>query len=290
METGAEMLDRLAEIWAGVGPPVIVFNKSHSGSRILACLLKASGVFMGSDLNESEDAHDMLRLVRPLVEGHYPDYATLLREGDPAIGKLVDAVLAHHLHNRPPDALWGWKLCETLYIVPVLHRLFPKATYLHLIRDGRDVAFSDHVAPEEPFWRKVYFDTDRIESWQGRGLLHRDYTRRPHVYNARHWVNSVTVARHYGAMVGERYLEIHYEDLVNAPAITARRILRHIGISSNETIIADFSSSVTRQAIGKYRRYRPALQREALAVLHPTLEAFGYGLEAPPKRRFPWWR
>ena len=42
-----------------------------------------------------------------------------------------------------------------------------EARYIHLIRDGRDVAFSDHHAPDKAFWRKVYFNTDRIRDLAG---------------------------------------------------------------------------------------------------------------------------
>ncbi len=291
-ESGAETLARLAHVWAGVGPPVIVFNKSHSGSRLLARLLRASDVFMGSDLNESEDAADMLRLVCPLVERHYPHYPALFRDGDATLAPLIESVLTYHLRDHRPGTRWGWKLCETLYILPVLHRLFPGASYLHLIRDGRDVAFCDHVAPEERFWRKVYFDTGAIAAWHGRGLLHPSYTRNPHVFNARHWVNSVTVARHYGAMIGERYFEVRYEDLVHAPDATARQVLHDIRIVADDVVLADFAASVTPASVGKHRRYPARSRREALAVLHPTLEAFGYTdpQTAAPSPRWKLWR
>jgi len=273
---GAAMLHDLAGQWSGHGPPIIVFNKSHSGSRALARLLAASGVFIGSDLNESEDAADILRLVEPMVERHYPDYARLMREGDPQLTDLVTSVFSRHLKHCPKGTRWGWKLCETLYIVPLLDRLFPGAIYLHLVRDGRDVAFSDHVAPELPFWRKVYFDTTAIERWQGRRLYHPDYRRAPHVFNARHWVNSVSVARHYGSMLGERYIEVRYEDLVCRPEATARRLLPALGLPADPEVIASFAAAADTSSVGKYRRQPERKQTEALEVLHPTLASFGY--------------
>ncbi len=282
---GAAELARLAERWAGAGPPIIVFNKSHSGSRVLARLLREAGVFMGADLNESEDAHDMLRLVEPLVENHYPDYPGLFRDGDPALAPLTNSVLTHHLQGRPAGARWGWKLCETGYILPVLHRIFPTAWYVHLLRDGRDVAFSDHVAPELPFWRKVYFDTARLNAWQGRGLLHPDYRKAPHVFNARHWVNSVTVARHYGAMIGERYIELRYEELVTQPAATAAWLLPLLGLPVQPEVVGRFAATVTAGVVGKHRSQPSRKQAEAMAVLSPTLEAFGYGTPAPAPTR-----
>ena len=53
-------LDSFRDRFSRYRPPIIVFNKSHSGSRILAQLLESAGVFMGSHLNESHDSLDIL--------------------------------------------------------------------------------------------------------------------------------------------------------------------------------------------------------------------------------------
>jgi hypothetical protein len=62
---------------------------------------------------------------------------------------LVREVMRRHLEGFDAGAArpWGWKLCETTYAVPVIDFLFPGAKFIHLIRDGRDVAFCDHHAP-----------------------------------------------------------------------------------------------------------------------------------------------
>lgn len=69
----ARTLDELRERLASLPPPVVVFSKSHSGSRLLARLLAASGVFMGADLNASEDAVPLLKLVQYFVAHYHPD-------------------------------------------------------------------------------------------------------------------------------------------------------------------------------------------------------------------------
>jgi hypothetical protein len=276
LESGTATLARLAEKWSAYGPPIIVFNKSHSGSRVLARLLMAGGVFLGSERNESEDSADILRLIHFLVNRHYPAYWELLRGGDPELENLVNAVFERHLARFEPGGRWGWKLCETLYILPILHRIFPEASYVHLIRDGRDVAFSDHVAPVDAFWRKVYFDTDDISQWEGRRLTHKSYRKSPHIFNARHWVNSVTVARNYGAMLGERYFEVRYEDLARNPRETARRLLADLRIEADAAAIEGFAQSVNTTAVGKHRLRTGRERLQALRVLRPTLDAAGY--------------
>ena len=94
---GVCQLERTARMLAPLGPPVVVFNASHSGSRLLAQMLKRLGVFMGSNLNESEDSLDLFDLVRYIVERHAPDFSNLFCDGDAALPLRAEAAL-----DRPP--------------------------------------------------------------------------------------------------------------------------------------------------------------------------------------------
>ena len=275
---GALQLERTARMLAPLGPPVIVFNASHSGSRLLALMLKRLGVFMGSNLNDSEDSLDLFEFVRYVVERHAPDFSTLFRFGDAALPFRAEAAINAHLADRPAGQPWGWKLPETSHVLPVMSRLFPEARCIHLVRDGRDVAFSPFLAPKAPFWRKIYFNDDQLGSWRGHAMSQRAYRAHGHLFNAARWVNSVTLGRAYGAMLGDRYLEIRYEALVADPARELSRLTAFLGLGpvTPSLICADVRS----QSVGKWRR-QPARQiAELRALLDPTLAAFGYAWEA----------
>lgn len=272
------------EAMAGFGPPIVVFNKSHSGSRLLARMLERSGVYMGADRNIEEDALPILSIVQRLVVGHYPDYRPLLAQGDPDLEAAILDALAAHLRGFA-GGRWGWKLCETAYVLPVLDAIFPQARYVHLIRDGRDVAFSNHVWPRSPFWKKVYFDTADIGFWRGMPLASIPYKLLAPLYNARHWANSVTVGRRTGRAMGARYAEIRYEDLVTDFVGTAARLLASLGVPADRAMLDSMAAEVSRDKVGKFRR-RSAFQRWlAMLELRPTLAEFGYGGEAESDRR-----
>ncbi len=263
---------------AALPPPVIVFNKSHSGSRLLAALLRGQGIFMGSVLNESLDALPFLPLVEHLVLNYYPDFQPLWRRATlpEPVQTLLAAALDAHLATHPPGAPWGWKLCETGYILPLLAALFPKARYLHLIRDGRDVAFCDHVAPEQPFWRKIYFGADTMQSWRGMSLTQATYERRSYLYNARHWQESVRVGRAFGAMLGSAYREVRYEALCADLPAEGRKLMEWLGLPTDEAALAALAARVDPSSIGKHRRYKRSWQRAVQGVVEPTLLACGY--------------
>src|SRR5271156_91280 len=117
---GGRQLDEAARALAPLGPPVIVFSASHSGSRLLALMLQRLGVFMGSHLNESEDSLDVFDLVRYLVECHAPDYSNLFCNGDATLRPRALAAFRGHLVDRPRGRRWGWKLPETSHVMPVM--------------------------------------------------------------------------------------------------------------------------------------------------------------------------
>lgn len=267
------------EALAEFGAPVIIFNKSHSGSRLLAQLLDRSGIFLGADRPSTEDALAILPIVERLVVGHYPDYRRVLAERDEELNAALVASFQAHLRGFG-GGRWGWKLCETAYVLPVLQAIFPDAHYVHLIRDGRDVAFSNHVWPRSPFWKKVYFDTADIRFWRGMPLASIPYKLLAPLYNARHWSNSVRVGRAAGTAIGDRYVEVRFEDLVRDFVGTSTGLLKRLGMAPDASVLEALAKRVTAAPVGKFRR-RPAFYRWlAMLELHPTLGAFGYGDEA----------
>lgn len=272
-------LDRFRDAFRRHAPPVVVFNKSHSGSRMLARLLDGAGIAMGAHLNESWDSLDVLELVEYLVNRYYPDYSPLWRPDRPAdreLASLIERVFERHLDGIAAGRPWGWKLCETAYVLPVLDHCFPGARYVHLIRDGRDVAFCDHKGPDSPFWRKVYFNTERIRTHAGLRLSASAYRRRSHLYNALHWSNAVATGRAYGAMLRERYLEIRYEDLCADPRLAATPLLEALGVADPAAAIDRVAPTVFGSSVGKFRRFPAALVRQVVAIEKPLLLELGY--------------
>ena len=270
------------QLWTQNGP-IVIYNKSHSGSRLVAKLADAAGIFMGAHQNDSNDSLDLNRLVHHLIVKHYPYYEALLNgadEADSYLPHLIATVFRSHLEGfTPAEAkLWGWKLGETSYTVPVINYLFPNARFIHVLRDGRDVAFSDHHAPNTAFRKKVYFNTDQIESWRGLKLTQWAYLRRSHIFNAKHWVNSVQVGRAFGTMLGDRYMELRYEELCENFEGTALEILQFMGIAQGAAseAITQLLPTVYKSALHKHLSQKRHKLEEVLEVAQPLLVTLGY--------------
>ncbi len=258
--------------------PLVICNKSHSGSRLLARLLDRAGLFLGAHRNESEDAWDLLPVVRHLVIRHYPNYQGVADGGDPLLIDMLSAALARHLKGSAPGQAWGWKLSESGFVLPVLAALLPNLRVLHLIRDGRDVAFSDHTGPTDAFWRKVFFNRDDMTAWQGMALTGPSYRRRPHLFNAQHWANAVAVTRSQGQALGERYRELRYEALCAAPAASLAPLLDWLELPVEAAQVT--AGIEIRPAVGRFRAQPAGHLAEVLAIIGSQQAALGYPTDA----------
>lgn len=116
---------------------------------------------------------------------------------------VVRAVYGHYaaVHGK---TRYGDRTNINMFALPTLATTFPEARFVHLVRDGRDVALS---------WRELPFGLKRAEEV------------------ALHWVANVGAARRAGSWVGpERYREIHYEHLVEDPEQTLRQVCEFISL------------------------------------------------------------
>jgi hypothetical protein len=92
---------------------------------------------------------------------------------------------------------WGDKTPRYVSYLPAIQELLPEARFVHLIRDGRDVAVS---------MRRMWFAPG-----QDAATL------------ARYWRGCIETARE-GARHCTHYLEVHFEDLLRNPANTLKLV------------------------------------------------------------------
>ncbi len=114
---------------------------------------------------------------------------------------LVEIVYRSHMEAEGKSR-WGDKTPAYIEIIPSLAAMFDDAKFIHLIRDGRDVAKS--------FQR---------QGWHGPWM---------HGYT-REWLTAVELdMRLSKTQLNERILRVLYEDLVLHPEVTLRRICAFI--------------------------------------------------------------
>lgn len=175
-------------------------------------------------------------------------------------------------------ARWADKTAFNILVFERLAQLFPEARFLHLVRDGRDLAAS----LMERQWRdpsgRLF---DQCASLSGA---------------ARYWASIVTRGLRAEAdpSLAGRILRLRYEDLAAQPGETLRQVCAFIGAAFDPGMLAierrqaplaglELESAdrlrrpVNADAIGRWRRDLRQEDAAALYAAHrPLFEALGY--------------
>lgn len=168
----------------------------------------------------------------------------------PHLADIIDIVYRHHLCTSGKPRL-GDKTPPYIEIVPQLIALYPDAKFIHLVRDGRDVAIS-------------YIDL----GWHDAGC--RCYE---HEFD---WTRALRYRAAYrNSELDRRILDVAYEDLIRQPEATVRRICEFLG-EDFEPQMLSWSERVERVP-ERERRIHPKLGQplsdKAVARWHTRLSA-----------------
>ena len=178
-----------------------------------------------------------------------------------------------------------WADCtpeHVLYLARI-NRTIPNSLFIHIIRDGRDVALS---YAKQGWVRPMPWDKTR--SLLVAGL---------------YWEWIVQKGREEGRKLGPCYTEVHFEDLVAKPRETLAKVSRFIGcdldydhilqvgigsVKEPNTSFRDASPEVTFQPVGRWRAAFPPADLAAFEELvGPSLVPLGYTLETQQVGRRP---
>lgn len=230
----------------------------HNRRRFLADFLR-SRQFARSGIEEE--------WAREVISGGNCEYAGFL-------GRFMDEIARRQGKKR-----WVEKTPAHIWYIERLARAFETAKFVHIIRDGRDVALS----LRQLGWTHSFADNQLLQLLEG-GMR---------------WEVSTLQGRRAGRqLVEDRYLEIKYEDLVSEPADTMDTVGRFVEVApslespksefddSVESANSAFGSSsmkgISDEGVGRWRRRLDPTERSALAhAIGSTLEICGYrtGLE-----------
>jgi hypothetical protein len=123
--------------------------------------------------------------------------------------------------ERAGKARWGDKTPAYLLHLRSIQELLPEARFIHIIRDGRDVAVS-----VRQLWWKPEAGIDR---------------------QAKEWVRKIRKARQDGAHC-RYYMELRYEDLVREPETTLAAICDYLELPYDAAMLSYHQSAAEKLA------------------------------------------
>ena len=274
--------------------PLFIVSAGRSGTTLLRSMLVA-----GSDIAIPQENHsfpvairrfrtlqklgwpDLSRLIVSLFASHYlyPHWdvnpalllhqAIKLPDGERSLARLIDLVFQQYQEAHFPEAkLWGDQSPLNALYLHWLLPVFPQARYLHLLRDGRDVVAS------------------MVHAQVGAGSLADACLRWQTSVKQAHWL--------VGKVPADNYLELRYEDLVQAPEASLQRVADLCQIDYSEKMldywkmpttvehkVFDHHRNLSRppfgDSIGRWRERLDANQQAyVLKQLGATLSACDY--------------
>ena len=246
--------------------PLIIGATGGSGTRVIARIARHAGYELGTHLNSAEDALDFLdfhdRWINRLVRaGSLPADATARLERD------FREVLARHRAGFESAPRWGWKAPRSIYFVPFFRAQFPRMRFIHVLRDGRDMAFSKNQNQLRKHGAALLNWRERWLPLPIRSLL---------VWER---VN-LRAAAFCEAQMRDRYLVVRFEDLCAEPAATAERLLHFLEAPTDGA--ADAAGEVVPpKSLGRWRTQPTALTPRFQNTATGALRKFGYLALAP---------
>jgi hypothetical protein len=117
--------------------------------------------------------------------------------------------------------IWGDKSPPYTQYVYMLEKMFPKARYIHLIRDGRDVALS--------LMNKTWGPGDFVSSME-------------------YWARNISCARRMLYMLPEdRFIEVRFEQLVADPEAEVKRIVDFLEVDFEPAMINAYTKKASNK-------------------------------------------
>jgi len=261
--------------------PLIIAGTGGSGTRVARQALSCCGLFLGAHLNRSGDAmafepwlDEFIDPVLTITHGlDYRPEALPEALHERALEDLRQRVQAYLAELPQPGAPWGLKNPRAMYLLPLWAELFPDLRFLHLVRDGRDMALSENQRQVQKHFLALFghpppehLPTASLELW---AKVNRE---------TRQWGE-----RH----LGDHYRVLHFEELCRRPREMIAELCAFAGLPPPQgeqleaavaVVLPLASSGRWRSADDYSKEVFRRLGRDAL-----TLFGYGEGAEAPAR-------
>ncbi|MCC6222817.1 MAG: sulfotransferase [Thermoleophilia bacterium] len=242
-----------ARPYTSTAAPIVVGGCGRSGTTLMRVILDSHPrICCGPE--------SLLFLADPVDAGRIavlaerfdlqPEEIRRLRLAAASQAEFVDRFFARCC-DRSGKTRWAEKTPRNVHALDFVFEHFPRAVFVHMIRDGRDTACSLRTHP-----RHAVRDGQLVElgTWK------------PIEQCARRWVNDVRAGLAYRGHPG--YVELRYEDLVLRPEATLRGILERLGEPWDDRVLEFDSVSRDVSAFPQNPEATRPIYRSALGRWH----------------------
>jgi hypothetical protein len=246
--------------------PLIIGATGGSGTRVIARLAQRAGYDLGSNVNEANDALAFRPFHERWINRFLEAQNRRTKPGDEVDQMTKDfrVALAQHLGlHTSARSRWGWKAPRSIYLLPFLQAQFPELKFVHVLRDGRDMAFSKNQNQLRKHGAQVMNSRER---WLNPEPVRSIFL----------WARVNLQAAEFGeAHLTNNYLRIRFEDLCEKPTETTARLLRFLNLDFDPESVAR-GEIAPPSSIGRWRAQPAAIVSKLERVAGVALRKFGY--------------
>lgn len=282
--------------------PIFIIGAARSGTTILSEIIA-----LHHDIAYWVEPKYIWRYGRPMAR----DDRRAAHEATPKVSAYIHARLAAYVRAKKKSRFME-KTPSNCFRVPFMYALFPDGLFLHLVRDGRDVAFSAREKWRSPparsaLWRRtvsmeiplrdvLHYTVDFARDVVGRQLRPQDgFIWGPHFHGIREirsthtlletcaiqWRESVNAALSglQEVPLGQQ-LTVRFEDLLEDPPAQFRRILDFLELPFRIETVEYAHAVLDHAAIFRWRGHDPQVVESVMPHIEPLLRALDYPVDA----------
>ena len=256
-------------------PPIAIGGVGGSGTRLIAEIVSRLGFYIGGDLNSALDnlwftllfkrvdlwaeaaggrefdrAVDVFRAAMaggpPLTSEQHQWVRALASKDRPQhdaawLGQRTDSLAAAAASGAPCERTrWGWKEPNTHVFLDRLPNAFPGMKYIHVVRNGLDMAYSSNQN-QLALWAGPLFGQPPAESGPRASL--------------KYWCQVQRRALDLGMPLNDRFLMLNYDAFCQAPVEHLPALGRMLEVTIEPKLQAELLSLV--HIPGSIGRFKP---------------------------------
>jgi hypothetical protein len=228
---------------------IIIGGIGGSGTRLVAKIVDQCGCYMGNKVNGSYDCSPLIPWFKKFEQdnifcGYNKEMADSLKE------YIIDYFREH------TKEIFGWKMTSNIYFIKFFNETFKNCKFIHVIRDGRDMAYSKNSGQYILFRKQVLKEKYNFSKPLAKALM---------------WKIVNLFASDYGKNnMDDRYLLIRYEDACLKFKETIEKIMQFTNCHNQKAFEIKIKPRLT---IGRYRNHDT---KEIMENIQSTLERFDY--------------
>jgi hypothetical protein len=252
-----------------------------SGTRTVAKILMDAGIYMGDDLNypndnllftrlfrnpqwylkaDTDEINKRLAVFKKYMQNEALSVINIIEiiraaKENPSFDKdyrFYLKILFKNLRSKKINTTWGWKEPNTQVLIDEIYAFFPHIRYIHVLRHGLDMAFSNNISQLKNWGFKFNIFLNGGETKEEIACKQLDY-----------WILSTQKVLKQRERMGNKFYLLKHHNLYENPKIEVDKLLDFVGLNIDPNLKEKLYSLPKRpQTTERFKNYKLEIFRK----------------------------